>query len=157
MTPEPTNPMRPTLVELIQSDTTKMTQEELRIHISRLQAWQKKDFRQMLEDEFEGKPEHDGFIYLLSHEAMPGLLKIGFTTGPVEKRATEIAAATGVPGPFKVAKKFPVYVNPKEVEKKVHIALSGYRTADNREFFRISVEDATIFIHAVFDGKFDGA
>jgi hypothetical protein len=67
-----------------------------------LQAWQKKDTQQMLADEAEGKPEHEGFIYILSNDAMPGLLKIGYTTKLVEKRAGAIAAATGVPSPFKV-------------------------------------------------------
>lgn len=147
--------MRPTLVELLQADTSKMTQEELRVHLARLQTWQKKDFYQMLEDEAKGKPEHEGFIYILSHEAMLGLLKIGYTGGPVEKRAAEIGRATGVPGPFKIEKKLAVYMNPLEVEKKVHRALSFARTHDNREFFRISVEEAAPIIQAVLDGRFD--
>jgi hypothetical protein len=109
----------------------------------------------MLADEAEGKPEHEGFIYIFSHHAMPGLLKIGFTVGPVEKRAAEIASATDVPGPFKIEKKFVVYVSPRAVEKKVHRVLGPYRAIENREFFRLSVQDAVMFIQAVFDGKFD--
>jgi len=147
--------MRPTLVELLQTGTSKMTEEELRAHIARLQAWQKKDLQQMLADEFEGKPEHEGFIYVLSHDAMPGLLKVGFTVGPVEKRAAEIGSATGVPGPFKIERKFAVYVNPQEMERKVHRALSYARPHDHREFFRIPVEEAVPIIQAVLEGRFD--
>lgn len=147
--------MRPQLHELLNADISKMTSDELRLHVARLQVYQRKDFSQMLSDEFAGKPEHEGFIYILSHEAMPGLLKIGVTSGPVEKRTAEIASATGVPGPFKIEKKFPVYLNPRAVERKVHAALGPYRIVGNREFFRISVEDAIMFIQAVFDGKFD--
>jgi len=147
--------MRPQLHELLSADISKMTPDDLRRHVERLQAYQKKDLPQMLSDEFEGKPEHEGFIYVLSHDAMPGILKIGFTTGPVEKRAAEIARGTGVPGPFKFEKKFPVYANLREVEKKVHFALDGCRVNDNREFFRITVEEAALRIQAVFAGKFD--
>lgn len=108
----------------------------------------------MISDECEGKPEHEGFVYVLSHEAMPRLLKIGCTVGPVEKRAAEIANATGVPGPFRIEKKFPVYVSPRIIEKKVHEVLSPYRTVENREFFRLSIEDAVMFIRDVIDGRF---
>jgi len=147
--------MRPALWELLQTDTSKMIQEELRLHAARLHSWRTKDFQQMLADETEGRPEHQGFIYVLSHESMPGLLKIGFTSGPVDKRAGEIGRPTGVPGPFTVESNFPVYSSPKEVEQKVHRALSFCRVNDRREFFRVSVEEALPIIRAVLNGTFD--
>lgn len=42
------------------------------------------------------------FVYMLRNSAMPGLLKVGFTTGTPEVRAAELSAATGVPTPFQV-------------------------------------------------------
>lgn len=146
---------RPTLVELINTDTSKMSEEELRIHIARLKSIGKKDLRQIIADEAEGRPEHEGFLYILSHKAMPGLLKIGCTSRPVEKRSAEIGRATGVPGPFGIERKVPVYANPKKLEEKVHRALSFVREHNSREFFRISVEDAMPIIQAVLDGTFD--
>ena len=43
-----------------------------------------------------------GYVYVLSNEFMPGLLKIGMTTRSPEDRAKQIGDATGVPVPFKV-------------------------------------------------------
>jgi T5orf172 domain len=146
--------MRPRIHELLDADVSKMTPDELGRYIERFQAIKKKDLPQLISDKCEGKPEHEGFVYVLSHEAMPRLLKIGCTVGPVEKRAAEIANATGVPGPFRIEKKFPVYVSPRIIEKKVHEVLSPYRTVENREFFRLSIEDAVMFIRDVIDGRF---
>jgi len=40
-------------------------------------------------------------IYILTNEAMPGLVKIGFTTGEnVESRIAPLSGATGIPLPF---------------------------------------------------------
>lgn len=80
-----------------------------------------------------------GFIYILSNEYMPGLLKIGHTTGSPEERAKQISGRTGVPGTFRVV--FQEYVsNSQEAEKYIHRYLSGCRI--NKEFFRIPAEDA---------------
>lgn len=144
---------RPTLVELIDSDASKMTKEELRLYIAHLKAWRNKDFPQMVSDEFEGNPEHEGFIYIFSHDAMPGILKIGCTSRPVGKRAAEIAKPTGVPGAFKIEKQFPVYARLLSVEKHVHDLLGPYRFVNNREFFRISIEEATRVVKAACDVK----
>jgi hypothetical protein len=54
---------------------------------------------------------------------MPGILKIGCTSGTVEKRAAELSSASGVPQRYKIEKTFPVYDNLKVMEKKVHLAL----------------------------------
>ena len=144
--------MRPTLIELLQMDIQKMGAEELRAHIARLKMLRKKDLRQFLEDESLGRPECQGFIYIFSNPAMPGLLKIGFTSGTAEKRAAELST-TGVPEPYRIGKAFPVYASPRKAEKKVHDALDRYREAENREFFRLPVEEAMILVQAVLDGQ----
>jgi hypothetical protein len=39
-------------------------------------------------------------VYVLTNEAMPGLVKIGRTTDGVEARISQLSVATGVPLPF---------------------------------------------------------
>ena len=117
--------------------------------------WRRKTVGQLLEDEFYGRPEYEGFIYILSNSTMPGILKIGCTGGTVEKRAAELSNVSGVPQQYKIEKKFPVYVNVKAMEKKVHLALFGCRINDSREFFRISLEDAVPRIQAALAGNYD--
>ena len=41
-----------------------------------------------------------GYVYLLTNEAMPGYVKIGFTERTVEERIEELSKPTGVPMPF---------------------------------------------------------
>lgn len=147
--------MRPTLRGLFDADTSKMSDEELRTYLATLKRWKKKDLRQLIVDEAHGRPEHEGFTYVLSNPAMPGILKVGCTTGTAEKRAAELSSASGVPQRYRIERTFPVYLNPGTVEKKIHSALDTCRLNDNREFFRISVEDAVLRIQAVLDGKFD--
>jgi len=136
-------------------DPSRMSDDELRAHIATLERLRKKDLRQLLEDEALGRPEHEGFIYMLSNPAMPGILKVGCTAGSVEKRAAELSSSSGVPQRYKIERMFPVYVSPKIAERKVHFALDGCRVNDSREFFRISVDDAVLRVQAVLDGKFD--
>jgi T5orf172 domain len=81
-----------------------------------------------------------GFVYVLINKAMPGLVKVGFSTRSPEERAAELST-TGVPFPFAVAFSAEVE-NPIEAEATVHSALARHRTSVDREFFRMSVEDA---------------
>jgi hypothetical protein len=75
-------------------------------------------------------------------------LKIGSTVGRVAIRARQLRT-TGVPEPFKVESSFPVYMNPIEVEKRVHRVLEIFRSRGDREFFRVSVEYAVAAIESV--------
>lgn len=94
-------------------------------------------------------PELTGYIYLMSNEAMPGLLKVGFTAGLVEDRREEVGASTGVPIPFKIERTFPVYEDIYKVERDIHDSLSHCRVNKKREFFRISVEKASRVIEPI--------
>ena len=83
----------------------------------------------------------EGYIYCLSNESMPGLLKVGMTSRSPEDRAKELHT-TGVALPFKVefAKKV---TNPNYIEALIHGILSHYhdRVNPRREFFRVSLEE----------------
>jgi len=81
-----------------------------------------------------------GFVYVLTNKAMPGLVKVGFSTRSPDERAAELST-TGVPFPFDVAF-FAEVENPLEAEAAIHLALAQYRASTDREFFRISIEDA---------------
>lgn len=41
-----------------------------------------------------------GFLYVLTNVAMPGLVKIGCTTGLVEDRMRDLSSSTSIPLPF---------------------------------------------------------
>ena len=83
-----------------------------------------------------------GCVYILRNPAMPGLIKIGYTTRTAEDRARELyEGALGVPKPFVV-----VHINdceePRELEAAVHKRLAEYRINGNREFFEYPADDA---------------
>jgi hypothetical protein len=81
-----------------------------------------------------------GFIYILSNDHMPGLLKIGMTTRAVADRVAELNSATGVPTAFTVEACFECE-DPASDEMELHKLLDAHRVP-GREFFRISLEDA---------------
>lgn len=81
-----------------------------------------------------------GTIYIASNAAMPGLLKIGYTTREIGTRISELSAATGVPNPFKLEWTMPVERSAKEIEGLVHSSLRSKRAG--KEFFRLSLETA---------------
>lgn len=77
-----------------------------------------------------------GFVYALINPSLSGVVKVGKTTKDPSERAKELSSATGVPTPFSVA--YQIYVtNCSHAEAYIHTYLgeSGYRVADNREFF----------------------
>lgn len=74
-------------------------------------------------------------VYVLSNAAMPGMIKIGITTGDPDTRASQLYT-TGVPVPFDV--EFAGEVEqPDVVEKALHNAFSDQRVNPKREFFRV--------------------
>jgi hypothetical protein len=82
-----------------------------------------------------------GFVYVLTNDAMPGLVKVGMTTRLPRDRADELSSATGVPVSFEVLYCQQV-VDCHEAERLVHSQLAPYRVSGDREFFRLSTLEA---------------
>lgn len=85
-------------------------------------------------------PEHQ-WVYIMSNDSMPGLLKIGMTTTSPQQRNRELGSATGVPTPFRLEYSLEVS-NARRVEQVIHKELSAYRVNRRREFFEIDLKDA---------------
>jgi hypothetical protein len=80
-------------------------------------------------------------VYVLTNEAMPGLVKIGRTKQEDANARIADLYTTGVPVPFTLeyACKVP---NSKEVEAALHTAFAPHRINPKREFFQIDPEQA---------------
>ena len=79
-------------------------------------------------------------VYILINEAMPGIIKIGWTDKRVEERMKELdKTSTPVPFTCYFAKRVE---DPTFVESKMHEAFDEFRIRDNREFFRMSPDQA---------------
>jgi len=94
-----------------------------------------------------------GYVYCLTNESMPGIVKIGMTMDDPEERARELSSVTGVPTPFRVAISKRI-VNPAMKETAVHDLLTalGFRVNDRREFFKCSLQIVG-HLFAVMDGS----
>jgi hypothetical protein len=88
-----------------------------------------------------------GWVYVLSNRAMPGLLKIGYSTKDPVLRVQELDG-TGLPYPFEVEYDVLV-ISPKNIEQLVHLELADMREA--KEFFRLSVSQAVDAISRVLE------
>ena len=79
-----------------------------------------------------------GYVYILSNRAMPGLLKVGYTTRSMPERLSELNS-TGVPTSFVIE----IYIdvdNAPKCESLFHRALGSHHY--EKEFFKISVYKA---------------
>lgn len=85
------------------------------------------------------------FIYILENESLPGVVKIGRTEREVAKRVKELSSATGVPTEFTVFRKY-VVEDSITAERKIHKRLAEFRVSDNREFFKLSADEAASFL-----------
>ena len=92
-------------------------------------------------------PKSPGWVYILTNEAMPGLVKIGLTTRTPKERAAELSRATGVLLPYVVAWARPVS-DCAYVEKAVHRMLDDKRVNKDREGFRVTVKTGRQVIEA---------
>ena len=90
----------------------------------------------------------DGYIYILTNKSMPGLIKVGYTTGTPHNRAKELSGTTGVPTPFKVASDIPIAGNVQNVERLTHNKLANHRAG--KEFFRTGVEHALAMVEEAY-------
>jgi hypothetical protein len=92
-------------------------------------------------------------VYVLTNEAMPGLVKVGATTDDLATRVRALFG-TGVPLPFEIFYACEV----KDcwfVEKQMHDAFGDHRISKSREFFRIAPErvKAALLIGAIRENK----
>jgi T5orf172 domain len=83
-------------------------------------------------------------VYLATNDAMPGLVKIGRTSGDIAARISELSN-TSVPLPFEL---FLAVVVPESValERKLHQLFSENRVNQRREFFRVEPERVALAI-----------
>jgi hypothetical protein len=88
---------------------------------------------------------NQGIIYLLINPAMPGLIKIGYTTqNDVKHRMAQIYS-TGIPLPFECVYAAKVQ-NHEKIEKALHTAFAPDRLNPKREFFEIEPAQAIAII-----------
>ncbi|PRD64845.1 hypothetical protein C6P64_12365 [Malikia granosa] len=87
-----------------------------------------------------------GIIYVLTNEAMPGLVKIGLTTDSVESRIANLSGTSGVPLPFEChfAAQIPEAVNLAKLEKTLHQLFADHRINPKREFFKVEPEKVVL-------------
>ena len=83
------------------------------------------------------KREENGFVYVMSNKAYPGIYKIGSTYGDPEERAEELTG-TGHLHPFKVEMSYEMK-DAEYYEKSIHKILEKNRVNKNREFFDIDI------------------
>lgn len=83
----------------------------------------------------------EGYVYVLSNPAMPGLVKIGRTTRHPADRVREMNSASGVALRFKLEMSIRTKY-PNWTERLLHRALDRYRLNQNREFFQLSADEA---------------
>jgi hypothetical protein len=79
-------------------------------------------------------------VYILTNEAMPGLIKIGRTNGDLAKRIRDLYSS-GVPLAFELF--FACEVTDSTLtESRLHEAFGDHRVSKSREFFRLAPERA---------------
>jgi hypothetical protein len=84
-------------------------------------------------------------VYVLTNEAMPGLIKIRRTSDSVEARLTNLSSHTGVRLAFECYFAAEV-VDGLRIEKILHQLFAEYRLNPRREFFRLDPEKAVLAI-----------
>lgn len=91
-------------------------------------------------------------VYVLSNPAMPGLVKIGYTTGADANTRIGQLYTTGVPVPFKLE-----YAcrtdKPEQVERALHEAFGPNRLNPKREFFQIGANQAIAILKLLHVGE----
>lgn len=78
-----------------------------------------------------------GWVYIISNQAIPGVIKIGYSTKDPRARAKELG--TGAPHPYHV--EYEVLIeHPSRVERAAHQILSGVRAG--KEWFECDIPSA---------------
>ncbi|MCQ3803057.1 MAG: GIY-YIG nuclease family protein [bacterium] len=87
------------------------------------------------------QPENRGYVYVLTNEAMPGLVKIGVTRASDPLSRVGTLFTTGVPLPFDL-EYAGLVDDPRRVERVLHHAFQQQRVNPNREFFELHPDQA---------------
>lgn len=95
------------------------------------------------------KFENPGYVYILSNESLPNVLKIGYTQNSPYQRQSELYT-TGLPTPF-VVEKFFFVEDACVCEELVHVRLNRSRVNSDREFFKVDVDKATRVVEQAID------
>ncbi len=89
-----------------------------------------------------------GKIYVLTNDAMPDYIKIGYTAADdVETRMKQLDT-TGLPLPFRLHACIEVE-NAQQLERLAHDVFASQRARSNREFFLMEPETAVRYLKAV--------
>lgn len=91
-------------------------------------------------------------VYVLSNPAMPGLVKIGYTTGADANARIGQLYTTGVPVPFQLEYACRT-ANPEQVERALHEAFGPNRLNPKREFFQIGANQAIAILKLLHVGE----
>ncbi len=86
----------------------------------------------------------NGYIYILTNQSMPNIVKVGKTKNNPEIRLNQLSSATGVPEKFELYKSYEV-TNCDDAERFAHLVLERVfgRPNLNREFFSGQAQDIT--------------
>jgi predicted RNA-binding Zn-ribbon protein involved in translation (DUF1610 family) len=83
-----------------------------------------------------------GYVYVLSHRKMPGLLKVGFTKRPVAQEVQELNWVSGLSERFVLEASFESS-SPEKHTAEIHKRLAG-RRVQGMEYFELSLEAALL-------------
>ena len=93
-----------------------------------------------------------GYVYVLTNETMPGLVKVGRSKHHPTERARELSQSTGIPTPFEV-EAFWFCDDMIAFETAAHRRLAKFRLTANREFFSIELEVVLIILLDLFGSE----
>jgi hypothetical protein len=88
-----------------------------------------------------------GYVYILTNDAYPDLIKIGMTTSTSERRLKGVNGS-GVVDDWKVEWDYNCF-RPWDLEQAVHLKLDSFRERNDREFFRVSIKQAIEIIEDI--------
>lgn len=91
-----------------------------------------------------------GWVYVITNEAMPGIVKVGYTLKDPDIRARNLNH-TGSPTPYVVDYELLVE-NPKAIEKATHELLAAKR--EGKEWFKCTSEEAIAAIKQIVNDEF---
>lgn len=91
-----------------------------------------------------------GWVYVISNKAMPGILKIGYSTKDPKLRAAELNH-TGSPYPYVVEYEM-LIEEPYQIEQRIHKMLSSSK--EGKEWFRCSIREAITSIKEIAASSF---